>query len=118
MSILGIVIRVRPIELSTVRVRLAGTAGVDLGPDQGDGRLAAVIESTAAQPAATTMGEIAQWPEVINLSLVYEHSEPESALAPTSLDFRAWRGDVGDFARRQAQSSVFPASTSATPAQE
>jgi nitrate reductase NapAB chaperone NapD len=117
MSVLGVVIRVRPEHLDEVKERLMRVPGVDLAPDAGDGRLAATIESTALTPAATAMGDIAQWPRVMNLSLVFEHSDAEPA-GPESadFDFRAWRGSVGDFARRQAQASnpsPSPVSTSA-----
>jgi nitrate reductase NapAB chaperone NapD len=125
MSILGIVIRVRPVDLDVVRQRLARTPGVDLGPDAGDGRLIAVIESTADAPAAAIMGDVAGWPEVHNLSLVFEHggddvpAAADAAATTTNFDFRAWRGHVGDFARRQqaGQASFFmsPPSTSAAP---
>ena len=37
-----------------VRQRLASTPGADLGPDPGDGRLIAVIDSTEGAPAAAT----------------------------------------------------------------
>ena len=115
MSVLGVVIRIRPRDLAAVRQRLASTPGVDPGPDPGDGRLIAVIESTAHTPAAATMADIALWPEVHNLSLVFEQSDPDAAEAPAEFDFRAWRGAVGDFARRQAEPSVAPSreSTSA-----
>jgi nitrate reductase NapAB chaperone NapD len=118
MSILGVVVRVRPKDLDAVKQRLAHTPGVDLGSDAGDGRLIAVLESTDGTPAAAIMAGIAGWREVHNLSLVFEHSGGDPALADTAdFDFRAWRGHVGDFARRQqAQSASFsvpPPSTSA-----
>lgn len=118
MSVLGVVVRVSPVHRETVLQRLARTPGVDLGPDPQDGRLIAVIESTADDPAAATMAAIAGWPEVHNLSLVYEHSdaEPGDAPAEAEFDFRAWRQSVGDFARgqtsRDARPSDLPASTS------
>ena len=116
MSVLGIVIRVHPRHLEAIKQRLAGTAGVDLAPDAGDGRLAAVIESTATDPAAAIMAELTHWPEVLNLSLVFEQSDDEHDPDAPEFDFRAWRQDVGDFARRQAAQaprSVSPASTGA-----
>ncbi len=119
MSVLGVVVRVSPVHRETVLQRLARTPGVDLGPDPQDGRLIAVIESTADDPAAAAMAAIAGWPEVHNLSLVYEHSdaEPGDAPAEAEFDFRAWRQSVGDFARgqtsRDARPSDLPASTSA-----
>ena len=119
MSVLGVVVRVSPVHRETVLQRLARTPGVDLGPDPQDGRLIAVIESTADDPAAATMAAIAGWPEVHNLSLVYEHSDAEPGDAPgeAEFDFRAWRQSVGDFARgqtsRDARPSDLPATTSA-----
>jgi nitrate reductase NapAB chaperone NapD len=120
MSILGVVLRIRDKDRAQVQQRLARTPGVDLGPDAGGARLVAVIESTAETPAAAIMSEIAGWPEVHNLSLVYEHSgddEPAGPSAGAEFDFRAWRGHAGDFARRQARQqpplSVSPTSTSA-----
>jgi nitrate reductase NapAB chaperone NapD len=119
MSILGVIVRVHPRDREAVKQRLAHTPGVDLGPDAGDGRLIAVIESTADTPAASIMADVAGWFEVLNLSLVFEHSGGDAAPADAAgFDFRAWRGHVGDFARRQAEStSIFmsPPSTSATP---
>lgn len=106
MSVLGVVVRVRPQDRLAITGRLAATPGVDLGPDPGDGRLIAVIESTADTPAAAIMADIAQWPEVHNLSLVFEQSDPDAGEQPAEFDFRAWRSSVGDFARRQAEPTV------------
>ncbi|MFV0679582.1 chaperone NapD [Ottowia sp.] len=117
MSVLGVVLRTHPKNLHQLKQRLAYTPGVDLGPDNGDGRLVAVIESTADTPAAATMTELARWDEVLNLSLVFEHAEPGAVEPPADFDYRAWRGHAGEFARRQAQESSCspsPASTSAT----
>ena len=116
MSVLGVVVRVSPAHREAVSQRLARTPGVDLGPDPGDGRLIAVIESTADTPAAAIMADIAQWPAVHNLSLVFEQSDPDAAEQPAEFDFRAWRSSVGDFARRQAEPAVSTSreSTSAT----
>jgi nitrate reductase NapAB chaperone NapD len=118
MSVLGVILRVRDRDREQIQQRLARTPGVDPGPDAGDTRLVAVIESTADAPAAAIMSEIAGWPEVHNLSLVFEHSddEPAGSGADAEFDFHAWRGHVGDFARRQAPQpplSVSLASTSA-----
>jgi len=118
MSILGVVIRVHSKHREVVRQRLARTPGVDLGPDADTGRLAAVIESTAEMPAAATMSDIGAWPEVLNLSLVFEHGDDgdPSGAAAADFDFRAWRGHAGEFARRQVQASAFFTSHSSTSA--
>ncbi len=117
MSVLGVVIRVHPENLVAVTQRLASVPGVDLGPDGGDGRLVAVIESTDRDPAAAIMAELTCWPEVLNLSLVFEQSDDGVNPDAPEFDFRAWRQDVGDFARLQAQPCPNPvpnASTSAS----
>ncbi len=118
MSVLGVVVRVHPQHLQEVKQRLAHTPGVDLAPDLGDGRLAAVIESTAQDPAAAIMAEVTHWPEVLNLSLVFEHSDGDAPDNTPEFDFRAWRGHVGDFARRQAGASPVSVSNASTSANE
>ncbi|MBK6868295.1 MAG: chaperone NapD [Burkholderiales bacterium] len=118
MSVLGVVVRVHPKNLGAVKQRLARTPGVDLGPDAGDGRLIAVIESTAADPAAAIMAEVTRWPEVLNLSLVFEQSDGDAPENTPEFDFRAWRGHVGEFARRQAGASPVSVSTASTSVNE
>jgi nitrate reductase NapAB chaperone NapD len=128
MSILGVVIRVSRERLDEVKQRLMRVPGVDLAADAGDGRLAATIESTAQTPAAGVMADLAQWPDILNLSLVFEHSggDPDGASPGASpgadaadaagFDYRAWRGPVGDFARRQAGQTLFSTSPESTSA--
>jgi periplasmic nitrate reductase NapD len=97
MSILGAVVRTRPEHLKAVVPRLAALPGVDLALNPGDGRLVLVIEDAQAEGtthAAATLAAIAQWPDVLNTSLVYEYSGPD-APAPDDAsvtDYRAWRG--------------------------
>lgn len=105
MSILGVVARVMPAQLPIVVERLKSTPGVELGPNPGNGRLALVIESTAEHPAATIMGEIALWPEVMNTSLVYEYTFDDSANPAPALDYSAWRSSLKDFAQQQVASA-------------
>lgn len=113
MSILGIVVRTRPADLAQVATRLAALPGAELAPDVGDGRLALVLEDlpaatdpgcpavagapTAPRTAAQCLADIAQWPEVLGASLVWEYCgpdapEPQGQQMP---DFRAWRGRPG-----------------------
>ena len=54
-------------------------------------RLMAVIEDTEATTAAATLGAIATWPEVLNVSLVYEYSGPDSPAPDDVEGFRDWR---------------------------
>lgn len=103
MSVLGIVVRTHPAQQAMLAERLAALPGCELGPSPGDGRLVIVLESTPGQPAAAVMGDVARWPEVLSISLVYEHSDPaEDGDAPMALDYRSWRQNVGTFAREQA----------------
>jgi periplasmic nitrate reductase NapD len=96
MSILGAIVRVRPEHRSDVILRLRGLPGVDLALDPGDGRLVLVIEDVeangVAHEAANTIEQIAQWRDVLNISLVYEYSGPDAPTAPGSVrDYREWR---------------------------
>lgn len=103
MSVLGIVVRTHPTKRTEVAARLAALPGCELGPDPGDGRLVIVLESLPDQPAAATMGDIAQWPEVLSISLIYEHSDPDGdGPSALPLDYRSWRRNVSNFAREQA----------------
>jgi periplasmic nitrate reductase NapD len=97
MSILGAVIRLRPEHLDAVTPRLHALAGVDLALNPGDGRLVLVLEDVeingTVHEAATTLDRIAQWPEVLNTSLVYEYSGPDAPAAQSGVrDYRDWRG--------------------------
>ena len=75
MSILGVIVRTRPADREVVAEQLRALPGTDLAIDPGDGRMVLVIEDAATQSAAETLAQIALWPNVLNTSLVYEHSE-------------------------------------------
>ena len=101
MSILGVVVRVRPRDLVAVVPRASTLPGVDLSLNPGDGRLVLVIEDAEidaiAYSAAATLATIAKWPEVLSTSLVYEYSGLDSPSAePANVSsYRAWRGGLG-----------------------
>jgi periplasmic nitrate reductase NapD len=78
MSILGAIVRTRPERQVALKERLQSLDNVELAPGDGapDGRLVVVIEDGEHCGAAATLAEIALWPEVLNTSLVYEHSDP------------------------------------------
>jgi len=82
MSILGAVVRVRPEHLAELVPRIQALPGTDLALNPGDGRLVLVLEdavqSGVAHAAAATLAAVATWPEVLNTSLVYEYSGPDS----------------------------------------
>lgn len=93
MSILGVIVRTRATDVAATEAALRRLPGVDLArTEQADGRLVVLIEDSAARTAAETMAEIALWPRVLNLSLVYEYSGPDArdaeapraAAAPTT----------------------------------
>ena len=109
MSILGAVIRVRPEQLPGVVARLRLLPGVDVALNPGDGRLVLVIEDAeidhAVQEAANTLGQIAQWRDVLNTSLVYEYSGPDvPAIAAGVGEYRDWRGSLAP--ERPATASI------------
>lgn len=113
MSILGVVIRVRPEQLSGVVARLNLLPGVDVALNPGDGRLVLVIEDLeidhAVQEAAHTLEQIALWRDVLNTSLVYEYSGPDvPATAARVSDYRDWRGALapGPAPERPAAASI------------
>lgn len=93
MSILGVIVRSHPQALPGIEERLRALPGVEVADlaAAADGRLVIVIEDGAGTSAAATLGAIALWPEVLNTSLVYEYSGPDSP-APDSVDgYRDWR---------------------------
>jgi len=97
MSILGVIVRAQPHALSGIEARLRSLPGVDVAETTAaaDGRLVLVIEDSPHASAAATLGAIALWPEVLNTSLVYEYSGPDSP-APDEVDsYRDWRNSLG-----------------------
>lgn len=94
-NILGVVLRTRPEHISSVRSRLGALPGVDLVHNPGDGRLALVIEDTATRTPTASLSEIAQWPEVLGTSMVYEYSGASAPPPPNHLR-PAWRTAVQD----------------------
>lgn len=104
MSILGAIVRTRIGDVADVAQRLEACVGVDLALNPGDGRLVIVLEDGQADgqlsTAAAQLAAIALWPEVLNTSLVYEYSGPDSP-APEGaqgVDFKAWRSSLADLA--------------------
>ena len=93
MSILGVIVRSHPQALPGIEARLRLLPSVDVADlaAAADGRLVIVIEDSADTSAAATLGAIALWPEVLNTSLVYEYSGPDSP-APDSVEgYVDWR---------------------------
>lgn len=93
MSILGVIVRTHPAVVAGIEQRLRGLPGVDVADTAAapDGRLVLVIEDSAEATAAATLGAIATWSEVLNTSLVYEYSGPDSPAPDDVEGFRDWR---------------------------
>lgn len=93
MSILGVIVRASSDAAPGIARRLRTLPGVDLADLAGtpDGRLVIVIEDSADTSAAATLGAIALWPEVLNTSLVYEYSGPESPAPDDVQGYADWR---------------------------
>ncbi len=102
MSILGVVVRVKPGHLDDVTSELAAVPGLDIALNPGDGRLVVIIEDTQDTPAAQTMAAIALMPQVLNTSLVYEYSGPDVTHTenPTNPDtrYQSWRTSLSQMA--------------------
>ena len=93
MTILGVIVRSHPAATASIERRLRAMPGVDVADTRAapDGRLVLVVEDSAETTAAATLGAIATWTEVLNTSLVYEYSGPDSP-APDDIEgFRDWR---------------------------
>jgi nitrate reductase NapAB chaperone NapD len=102
MSILGVIVRTRPEDESDLQRHLLALPGVDIAAAAG-GRFVVVIEDSAASPAAATMAQLAQLPRVLNTSLVYEYSGPDSpGPAEHADDFQAWRRSLAERALPQS----------------
>lgn len=93
MSILGVIVRAQPAAVAGLEQRLRALSGVEVADSSAapDGRLVLVIEDSADTAAAATLGAIATWPEVLNTSLVYEYSGPDSPAPDAVEGFRDWR---------------------------
>ena len=104
MSILGVVVRTHAHAAEALGRRLAALAGVELVAAPGDGRCVIVIDDgadagtpAAATSAAATLAAVAQWPEVLNTSLVYEYSGPDSPAPGDGLQsYAQWRDSLRD----------------------
>lgn len=103
MSILGVIVRARRADAPSLARRMTALPGAEVALDPGDGRLVVVIDDApnaegSPQAAAATLAEIAQWPEVLDTSLVYEYSGPDAPAAAGSdmSDYQAWRGSLMD----------------------
>ncbi|MBL8459132.1 MAG: chaperone NapD [Zoogloea sp.] len=94
MSILGLIVRCQPQLTGGVAERLRAEPGAELAEraDADDGRLVLLLEDAPGRSAAAAMAAIALWPEVLNTSLVYEYSGPDSP-APEGSDhqYTDWR---------------------------
>jgi periplasmic nitrate reductase NapD len=101
MSILGVIVRVQPADAGEVEVLLNAMPGLDIAAAE-QGRFVTVIEDSAESSAAATMARITLLAQVLNTSLVYEYSGPDSP-APDGpgVDFQAWRAHPETWVRNQ-----------------
>jgi nitrate reductase NapD len=78
MTILGVVLRLRPEDIAETTQQLASVAGIEITHNSGDGRLVLVMEDSEQASAAAQLGAIALWPKILGTSLVYEYSGPDA----------------------------------------
>lgn len=98
MSILGTVVRTRPEHLHQVVEQLSAMPGLDVALNPGDGRLVVVIEDSLGFTAAQSMASMALIPEILNTSLVYEHTEDVQSHAADGSEFQSWRSTLTEMA--------------------
>ncbi|MFM2346784.1 MAG: hypothetical protein RL654_1537 [Pseudomonadota bacterium] len=97
MSILGAIVRTHGERRAALLEQLVGRPGVDVALDPGDGRLILVLEDSAAGSAAASLAAIALMPEVLDVSLVYEHGgdDPEES---SGMHATSWRAGLHEMA--------------------
>ena len=98
MTILGVIVRTHPRDAVEVDARLRQLPGVDVATtaQAQDGRIVVVIEDSADSSAAATLGDIATWKPVLNTSLVYEYSGPDSPAPDDVQSYRDWRRGLSE----------------------
>jgi periplasmic nitrate reductase NapD len=91
MSILGVIVRARPEQGAEIERALAALPGLDIAA-AAECRWVVVIEDTAEGSAAATMQQVSTLRGVLNMSLVYEYSGPDSPAPASEIsNFQAWR---------------------------
>lgn len=94
MSILGVIVRTRAEHAAEVAAQLARLPGLEVAAGNG-GRWVVLIEDSDHGCAAETMARVAQLPQVLNTSLVYEYSGPDAPPPDAGQhDSRAWRSST------------------------
>lgn len=115
MSILGVVVRVKPGHLTEVLPELSAMDGLEIALNPGDGRLVVILEDTPATSAAQNMASIALMPAVLNTSLVYEYSGPDvdhtPAPAESEIRYQSWRNSLTELAANPHAHSGAPAAS-------
>ena len=110
MTILGTVVRLKPERVPAVLAELSRFPGTDVALNPGDGRLVVPLEDTETATAAQNMAAIALLPDVLNLSLVYEYSGPDT-LSPEALSdrvsrYQSWRTTLSQMAEGRDAATV------------
>lgn len=78
--IAGIVVHVRPEMVDTIRKQLPMIPNAQLHAATEDGRMIVTLEAESSRRTVDQMDAIRALPGVINVALVYQHAEPQSAL--------------------------------------
>ena len=75
MNIAGVVIHVRPDDLSFVQEAILAMEGTEIHGVKEDGRLVVTIENNGYKETSDTVLDLHQIKGVLSASLVYQHSE-------------------------------------------
>lgn len=77
--IAGVVVHARPEAVSALRKTIPLIPRAEVHAATDDGRMVVTLETGSSRRTADCMDAIRALPGVINVALVYQHAEPESA---------------------------------------
>lgn len=78
--IAGVLVQARPDTVRAVREAISAMPSAEIVAAGDDGRIALVVEGVGGKAVLGVMDAVRDLPGVINVALVYQHAEPESAL--------------------------------------
>ncbi|HEY0843893.1 MAG TPA: chaperone NapD [Noviherbaspirillum sp.] len=78
--IAGVVVYVQPAHLESVKSCIQSVPGAEVPADNGGGKLIVTLETESTKRTLDIMDAIRALPGVIDVVLVYQHAESESAL--------------------------------------
>ena len=78
--IAGVLVHCRPAALADVQRSVAGLERAELFQSSDEGKLVVIVEASSSAGVIETIDAMRELPDVLNVSLVYQHAEPASSL--------------------------------------